>query len=250
MLHMEQKARLADSLLLCFMLGEIFCMLGNNKRIKIVVGHYGSGKTEIALNMALKARTEGRHTTLIDLDIVNPFFRSAEQAEFLKENGIQLLAPNFANTAVDIPSLPAEITSVFEDQQICAIFDVGGDDAGAIALGQYRMQFEKCGYEMLYVVNPFRPRSSTVERILDMLGRIAGSSRLQPSVLMNNSNLGGHTSADILLEGQKILDEVSAQSGLPVRAICGEKFILDQLPDIGVDKFEIKRLLKPDWMEY
>ena len=138
-------------------------MKKNDQRIKIIVGHYGSGKTEIALSMALQARMAGESTTLIDLDIVNPFFRSAEQTEFLKENGIRLLAPNFATTAVDIPSLPAEITSVFEDNQSRAIFDVGGDDVGAIALGQYRTRFEKSGYEMLYVINPFRPGSANVE---------------------------------------------------------------------------------------
>ena len=106
-------------------------MWTTGQRIKILVGHYGSGKTELALNMARSVRRAGMKTALVDLDIVNPFFRSAEQGAWLNEHDIRLLAPTFALTAVDIPALPAQILSVFSDNSLRTIFDVGGDDAAA-----------------------------------------------------------------------------------------------------------------------
>ena len=218
------------------------------QRIKIVVGHYGSGKTEIALNMARSVAQAGYPVTLVDVDVVNPFFRSAERGAWLAEHGIELIAPPYALTGVDIPALPAQVFSVFSRLERRAIFDVGGDDAGAVALGQYRAQFEASGYELLYVVNAFRPRSDNAEEVVEIIGRIARRSRLQPTGLINNANLAGETTAAELERGAALLHEVGARTGLPIVATCGIKRALDAF-DCDTPKFAIERQLVPEWMD-
>lgn len=217
-------------------------------RIKILVGHYGSGKTELALNMARSIRRSGRETALVDLDIVNPFFRSAEQSAWLRENDIRLLAPSFALTAVDIPALPAEILSVFADRDLRVVFDVGGDDAGALALGRYNRYFEESGYELIYVVNMFRPRSGSVEEIMSMMHRVSECARLKPTGLINNSNLGELTDRKTVEEGHELLLAVARESGIPLLADSAAIPGLLPFAD-GTPGFEIERITKPEWME-
>ncbi len=223
-------------------------MWTTGSRIKILVGHYGSGKTEIALNMARSIRQAGHKTALVDLDIVNPFFRSAEQGKWLAEQDIRLIAPLFALTAVDIPALPADVLSIFSDGALHTVFDVGGDDAGALALGRYHRYFEECGYEMIYVVNIFRPRSGSVQEILDMMRRVAQNARLTPTGLINNSNLGGLTDRKTLEEGHALLQEVARESGLKLLADCAAMPGLLPLTD-GTPAFQIDRVTRPEWME-
>lgn len=223
-------------------------MWTTGSRIKILVGHYGSGKTEIALNMARSIRQAGLKTALVDLDIVNPFFRSAEQGKWLAEQDIRLIAPLFALTAVDIPALPADVLSIFSDEALHTVFDVGGDDAGALALGRYQRYFQECGYEMIYVVNIFRPRSGSVQEILDMMRRVAQNARLTPTGLINNSNLGGLTDRKTLEEGHALLQEVARQSGLKLLADCAAMPGLLPLAD-GTPAFQIDRVTRPEWME-
>ncbi len=223
-------------------------MWTTGSRIKILTGHYGSGKTELSLNMARSIQAAGYRTALVDLDIVNPFFRSAEQGAWLREQGIRLLAPTFALTAVDIPALPAEILSVFSDESLHTVFDVGGDDAGALALGRYNRYFLKSGYDFYYVVNIFRPRSGSVQEIMSMMSRVAAASRLTPTGLINNSNLGNLTDRKIVMEGHELLRAVSLESGLPLladsAAVPGLLPLSDDTPG-----FQIDRITKPEWME-
>ena len=224
-------------------------MWEKGSRIKILVGHYGSGKTEIALNLALEMKNHFDQVALVDLDIVNPFFRSAEQGDVLKQAGIKLLAPTFALTGLDIPALPAEIQMVFANSEIHTVFDVGGDDAGALALGKYKREFEEAGYELIYVVNPFRPRSDSVQAVVDMMNRVAQSARLVPSGLINNANLGGYTTREQLQQGLDFLKEVSRATGVPLIACSGQEQALDGFDAQGIPKFFIRRYLKPEWME-
>ena len=223
-------------------------MWTTGNRIKIIVGHYGSGKTELALNMAKSIHDAGYRTALVDLDIVNPFFRSAEQGAWLDANGIRLLAPTFALTAVDIPALPAEILSVFGDRELRTIFDVGGDDAGALALGRYNRYFLQTGYDLIYAVNTFRPRSGSVQEITDMMRRVSECSRLKPTGLVNNSNLGNLTDQKALEEGHALLLAVAREAGLPLLADCAA--VPGLLPhEDGTPLFPMKRITKPEWME-
>ena len=145
------------------------------RRLKVLVGHYGSGKTELAVNMALRLAQTAR-TMLIDLDIVNPFFRSAEVKPLLQENGVEVVYPAYALSGVDIPILPAEVERAFTTDGYC-VFDVGGDDDGAVALGRYHAQFSACPADVYFVVNPFRPRTARVGQALALMEAIERRTR-------------------------------------------------------------------------
>lgn len=217
-------------------------------RISAVVGHYGSGKTEIALALSIRAAQEGLKVKVVDLDIVNPFFRSAEQHEALKALGVGLIAPPYALTGVDLPVLPAEVQSVFDDPSLHAVLDVGGEEAGASALGRYKPYFDRSGCALYYVVNVFRPFSEDQDQIIRQMERIAHRARLEPAGLINNSNLGPWTSPAQLLEGQRVLEQVSLRTGVPVAAVAGEARALEAL-DLDLPAIPLNLLLKPEWME-
>ncbi len=220
-------------------------------RLTVLVGNYGSGKTEIALNLALEKKLCGQ-TALVDLDIVNPYFRSGEKRTLLQNKGIRVLMPTFATTNVDIPALPAEIQSVFDAPSEQVIFDVGGDDTGATALGRYAPFFlkERANTLVLYVVNVCRPLSQTADDILRLMERISAKARMKPDALINNANLQGETTVELLLRGQQVLIEVSHKTGLPIAMITGEKAVLDALPD-GLKPLckPIIRYMQPEWMD-
>lgn len=224
-----------------------FAPWNTGSRIKAVVGHYGSGKTEFSLNMALAARAAGRRALVADMDIVNPFFRSAEQGERLKRAGVELIAPPYALTGVDLPVLSPEIYAIFEQSERFCVLDVGGDDAGAAALGGLSGRLAAQGADLYYVVNPYRPFSNTVERVMEMMERIQRRARLQVTGLVNNANLGEETGAEELLEGRTLLEKVSRRCGVPVVCECGFEGVLQQLPP-GPPSFPIARYLMPEWL--
>ncbi len=183
------------------------------KRLNIITGHFGSGKTEFALNLAMGQRA---HTTIVDMDTVNPYYRTADAKEILEKNGISVILPRFANTNVDIPALPSEIFSVFTNKQTTAIFDVGGDEDGALALGQYNNYFMAEPYEMYYVINARRPLTKDKEGVLEILREVENASRLSVTKLVNATHLGQETTPEIIMEGQKLVEEVSLETGIPV----------------------------------
>lgn len=198
------------------------------KKIIIAAGGFGSGKTEISLNLAFQYAIEHK-VTLVDLDIVNPFFRTTERKKEIEGAGIKLLSPTFTSSGVEIPALPADIYSAFADKSEYVIFDVGGDDTGAIALGQYKHFFEQAdNIEFLYVVNARRPFSATVDLVMEMFSQIGLIGRLKPDVLVNNTNLGNETSVDDLLEGYELVRDVSKKTGLPVKYTVGTEDILKE----------------------
>lgn len=231
------------------------------KQFYVLIGNFGSGKTEIALNLAFQAVQNGK-TTLIDLDIVNPYFRLAEHKSKIQEFGIKLIYPLFAMTGVDVPALPPDIYSAFIDDSATVIFDVGGDPAGATALGQYKRNFEQivqngATLETLYVVNPRRPRSSTPELALEMLEKIRFRSRLTITGFVNNGNLSIETTDDDILAGYELMRAISDETGIPVRFTTGEEQALSRFLTyadenkldkkyIG-DPFFIKTYMHRDW---
>lgn len=221
--------------------------MGN--RIQAVVGHYGSGKTEIAMALALVAADAGRKVKVVDLDIVNPFFRSAEQASALCARGVGMIAPPYALTGVDLPVLPAEVQSVFDDPSFCAVLDVGGEEAGAAALGRYRSQLDRTGCALYYVVNVFRPFSEDEDQIVRQMERIARRARFMPTGLINNANLGPWTEPRHLLEGQAILERVSERTGIPIAAVAGEVRVLEALEGVCAPAISLNLMLKPEWMD-
>ncbi|MBE7025862.1 MAG: hypothetical protein E7408_07410 [Ruminococcaceae bacterium] len=182
-------------------------------RVNIVTGHFGSGKTEFALNLAM--RQTGK-TTIVDMDTVNPYYRTADAADILNKKGIGVILPRFANTNVDIPALPSEIFSVFANREQTVIFDVGGDEDGALALGQFNRYFTEEPYEMYYVINARRPLTRDKEGVLDILREVEIASRLKVTKLVNGTHLGEETTPQIILEGQRLVEEVSRETGIPV----------------------------------
>ena len=185
------------------------------KKITIICGHYGSGKTNLAVNLALALAKKGEKTVLVDLDIVNPYFRAADNCRELEENGVRCVLPQFANTNVDVPSLPPQIHSVFLGNEK-VIFDVGGDKEGAMALGVYRNAISKCGYDMIGVCNMYRPLTPTPEETIENLTEIESQCRLAFTALVNNSNLGEETTAADIEASFSYADKLSKQSNLPL----------------------------------
>lgn len=200
-------------------------------KTNIVTGHYGSGKTEFALNLAMNLKKEGKKVSICDLDIVNPYFRTNDARKILEENDIKVISSQYANTNIDIPILPGEVLSVFTDKERYKIFDVGGDDDGAIALGTYYHYISKEPYEMYFVVNTLRPMTSTKEEIVQMARNIEYASRLKITAIVNNTNLQSLTKAEDIVKSVKTVDEAAKELGVNVKYISGKKEILDTLPE-------------------
>lgn len=222
----------------------------DDKRFIILTGNYGSGKTELALNLALYYANAGLRTKLVDLDIVNPYFRSGEKSREMENAGVRMLMPTFALTTVDIPALPAEIQSVFELPSDKVIFDVGGDDTGAAALGRYHYAFEQRKNEtvMALVVNCMRPLTQNAEDIADLAVRIRDRSRMPIDMLINNTNLGGSTSPDMIENGEKITEETAGNLSVPCVVSAGMPEIISSAI-CKYPKMSIRRYMVPEWME-
>ena len=219
------------------------------KKYIVLTGNYGSGKTEIALNLALQYAVN-RKTTLVDLDIVNPYFRSGEKKGVLEKAGVRVLMPVFALTTVDIPALPAEIQSVFEMPSDRVIFDVGGDDTGAAALGRYYPSFAARRKEtlMCLVVNGMRPLTNRPEDVCEMAERIQNRGRMKFDLLINNTNLAGQTTSAMLEEGECLALECAGRLGIPSVLNTGTENTLKDASLQGKTML-IRRMMKPDWME-
>ena len=222
-------------------------------RYTLLTGPYGSGKTELSLALIrhFRKHSAGR-VALVDLDIVNPYFRGGEQKEALTAEGIEVLMPSFALSAVDIPALPADIQRIFDTEYDRVVIDVGGDDTGAAALGRYFPEWEARREQMqtLYVINPLRPFSAAVNDIAAMFGLIGSRARLRPDCLVNNANLQGETTARHLIDAQALLEKVSGQLCVPVGMVAGEERLRAQLPPAMRRLFfPIVPVMKPGWLE-
>ncbi|MBE5816623.1 MAG: hypothetical protein E7315_02725 [Clostridiales bacterium] len=198
------------------------------KIVEIFTGHYGSGKTELALNSALAVKRNGIPVVIADADVVNPFFRTAEAKDMLDSEGIRLVAPKYAVSSVDLPTLPAEMNSLFIDNGEHSIIDVGGDPAGARVLGVYKEIIKRVGYEMYVVVNTMRPFTDTKEKIIKYTRDISRSSGLEVTGYISNTNLADETTADIVWNGYDILNAASKDMNIPIKYIAVQKGV-----DIG-----------------
>ena len=195
----------------------------------VLIGNYGSGKTELAINFAVRAAETGR-TELLDLDMVNTYFRLTEPGRLAKMKEIRLVSPNFTNSSVETLSLPAEVQSAFAMDWDTVVFDVGGDAAGSTALGRYHqdfMELEEGQLEVLNVINIRRPLAGTVERIIKLQNEMQVHSRLKITGMINNTNLSIATTPAELRDGYEMIKEVSIRTGVPVSYTSGKKEMLD-----------------------
>ncbi len=198
------------------------------KKFNLICGHYGCGKTNLSLNLAKLAAEAGEKVILVDLDLVNPYFRSSDYAELLQEDNIKVIAPVYANSNVDIPSLPAEINSIFTTDAT-VILDVGGDDVGATVLGRFARQMESVDYDLYYVVNHYRNLTSEPEDAVEILREIMQVSHLKPSAVINNSHLKADTTAQVILDSMDFAKKVCELTELPLAAVTAPKSLAAEL---------------------
>ena len=203
-----------------------------HKRLTLFAGHYGSGKTNIAVTYALKMASEGQKVCIGDLDIVNPYFRTKDSAKELEAAGIDLISPQFANSNVDLPALPAEAYRLVADKSVYSIMDIGGDDRGAYALGRYVPAIlEENNYRMVFVANCYRPLTRTPEDAMEVMAEIEAACGLKFTHIINNSNLGTETTVQTVLDSQSFIDTLSQLSGLPVFATTAVESVAKELPE-------------------
>jgi len=200
------------------------------KRLTLFAGHYGSGKTNIAVSYALWLREKGLPVTIADLDIVNPYFRTKDSEAVLKAHGIGLICSQFANSNLDAPAMPKEVYELMDNREEYGVLDIGGDDRGALALGRYVPELADEGnYEMLLVVNRSRPLTRTPEDTLAVAAEIEAACHLAFTGIVNNTNLGLETTAGDVLASLPYAEAVSRATGLPVKMTCCDERLYAQL---------------------
>ena len=216
------------------------------KKITIITGHYGSGKTNFAVNLAVNAANEGKSVAIVDLDIVNPYFRTADFKRMFEDKGIRLIAPDFANTNLDIPSIQFDVEQLAASED-CLIIDVGGDDAGAVALGRYAEALAQYGddVDMLYVVNQRRTLTATPDEAIALIYEIEAAARMKHTAMINNTNLGCETTSEIVEQSRGYAGEISRRTGLPVKYTVYPEDCAD-IADVP-DAFPAKVYVKLPW---
>ena len=187
------------------------------KRLTLLCGHYGSGKTNVAVNLAHDLKRQYDNVAIADLDIVNPYFRTKDSAKEFEYASIRLICSEYAGTNVDIPALPQNMYALTDDKSLKAIIDVGGDDRGALALGRLSPSIvEENDYENLLVINKFRPLTPDTDSVLEVMAEIETASKIKFTGIVNNSNLGEETTAEDVLSSLKYAEDVSKAAGLPI----------------------------------
>lgn len=191
-------------------------------RLTIIIGAYGSGKSEIAVNMSLAQRKAlpDKKLLIADLDIVNPFYRSSDCGAVLEEAGIRLITPLYAGSNVDAPVLTPEMYVIFDDESYQGIFDIGGEDMGAIVLGSIKKRIENTDTAIYMAVNTLRPFTSDPEQIAIMTNELTSAAGFKIDGYLNNTNLLEETTSEMLEEGEKKILEASKLTGIPLIANC------------------------------
>ena len=215
-------------------------------RLTIITGHYGTGKTEFAVNLALHMASRGQTVSLADLDIVNPYFRSRERKALLSERGIRLIASSQACTDADVPSLPPELHALLDDRRLTGILDIGGDAVGARVLARYRPRIIGEDYQLLYVLNANRPEVRDVSSAVSYLRAIESVTGLVCFGIVNNTHLCGETTADDVRKGAALAQAVSQETGIPVVCHVAHEALAAELEDLS-PLFPITIRMKKPW---
>ena len=215
-----------------------------HKRLTLFAGHYGSGKTNIAVNYAMLLAEEGKKVCIADLDIVNPYFRTKDSENELEQKGVTLICSKYANSNVDLPAIPAESYRLVQDKSCFGVIDIGGDDRGAYALGRFADAIKAEGdYRMAFVLNRYRPLTSTVEDAIEIMREIEAASGVKFNCIVNNSNIGSETTADTVLESMAFAEELSEKTGLPIWLHTVEKSVAEKLSGIPMLSLSLQKKL-------
>ena len=224
-------------------------MLEKDKRIRIIIGHYGSGKSEFSVNYAMKLAEMGRKVAIADLDIVNMYFRSREKAVEMENLGVKVIGSKINAPAIEVPSISPEVLTPLQDESYDTILDVGGDQVGARALGRYVDYFVEGNYDMFFVLNANRPETQTLDKVLEYMVKIEDVSRAKITGIINNTHLLKGTTAEDVLRGQELALEVSARTNIDIKYISVLESVVPTLPnDLEGEIFPIKMFMREEWM--
>ena len=223
-------------------ISEIF-----KRRITIVTGHYGTGKTEFAVNLTLALAAEHDNVMIADLDIVNPYFRSRERKAEIEAVGAKLISSSQEAAHADIPALPAELLGIFQNRNIRGVLDIGGDPVGARVLARFQPQIVAEDYELVYVVNANRPEVRSAESAIDYMRKIERITGLRCSGLVNNTHLCGETTEAQVRKGAALADEISKETGIPVLCHVAVERLAENLADLKEPVFPISIKMKKPW---
>lgn len=220
--------------------------LAGTSRLKIFVGEFGSGKTELAVNYAIGLKEQGYTTAIVDIDLVKPYFRTRENRKMLEERGIVVAASEKNLSHAGLPVLPQDLSRVLYDHQYQVVMDVGGGES-AIVLGQLHQQLQDNIYDAMLVVNIRRPFTSNKEAIIDAIRRIEQAGRITISGLVSNTNLAEETTEEHVREGLAVAEEVALERGLPIKWVVVPEWLSSDQYHYPV--FVLKRYIRYPWME-
>lgn len=221
----------------------------DDKRIRIIIGHYGSGKTEFSINYAMKLSAQDKKVALVDLDVVNLYFRSREKAEILEANGIRIIGGSIRASSLDIPSIPGEVLSPIQDTSYNLIMDVGGDPAGARALGRYHPYLKEGSYDMFFVLNANRPETKSLEKAMEYMVKIQDVARCKITGIINNTHMLKSTSMEDVLKGYDLAKKVSEETKIPIKYNVCLSTIADSINEVLEGEiFPINLYMREEWM--
>lgn len=225
-------------------------MIKNDKRIRIIIGHYGSGKSEFSMNYVTKLRDlTDTKVAISDLDIVNVYFRTREKRNFLQSKNIMPIDSSIQATSLDLPAVSAQVTAPLTDKSYDYVIDVGGDDVGARVLGRFSHLVEKDDYDMFCVVNANREQTQTTSDVINHIRAIENSSKLKVTGLINNTHLVRETTIEDILKGQELVKEVSNITNIPIKYVTCLESLIPQLPtNLDGDVFPINLYMRECWM--
>lgn len=224
-------------------------MILDDKRVRIVIGHYGSGKTEFSINYAVKLAELGKKVALVDLDVVNLYFRSREKQSVLEKMGIRVIGSSIQGSGVDIPAISAAVETPLQDKSYEAVLDTGGDPAGARALGRYVNFLENNEYDMFFVLNAYRPETQNLEDVKGYIKRIEDTARAHVTGIVNNTHMLKSTRVEDVVNGYNLAKEVSDDTGLPIiYNVCLESLVEALPKEIRANAFPIKLYMREEWM--
>lgn len=225
-------------------------MIKDDKRIRLFIGHYGSGKSEVSINYVTRLRelVDGE-VALADLDVVNVYFRSREKKDLMKKLGITPIDSSIETTTLDVPAVSAEVMRPLHDSNVNYVLDVGGDNVGGRVVGRFAEHFKSDDYDMFFVVNANREKTQTAKEVLGYIDAIEASSKLKVTGLVNNTHLLRETTIEDIFKGQEVVKEVSKIKNIPIKYVCCLESLVDKLPkDLEGDILPIKLYLREEWM--